>query len=388
MNLVSWKIPHSFAMNRLTLFFALLFPAIPAVTTGADQFVYLSAGDAITIYQIDSATGELSPFQKVELPGAGPMAVSPDKTLLYAVATMVLEDGEKASPALATYQVEGDGSLDFVEAAPANQRPGYLMADAKGNFLAGNHYGPGMVTIWKLNNGIYEGETVQEINLEPKAHSSVFSPNNRWLLVPATGPNKVFQLAFDATTGMTTPNSPPFAPGPESEEDARQPRHLVFHPSLPIVYTTNERERPGVGVWEWDASEGLLDTTQNIVTQPEGFDGDITTADLHLTPDAKFLYVSNRDVTDRKARTGEDSIVGFSVDEESGKLTMIGHFPCEHVPRSFALDETGAFAYVAGQGDDRLGAYEIDPETGELTKVSQYETGARPIWVHVMSPRP
>ncbi len=244
-----------------------------------------------------------------------------------------------------------------------------------------------MVTLWKLDQGVYRGETVQEVAVEKRAHSSVFAPSNAFLLVPATGPNKVFQLAFDSAKGTLTPNDPPFATGPEGDTEARQPRHLIFHPTLPIAYTTNEREEPGVGVWKWDAKSGRLETIQNIVTHLQGFEGTITTADLHLTPDARYLYISNRDITNKgRSTTGEDSIVGFSVDTATGLLTLIGHTPCEHVPRSFALDEAGRFAYVAGQGDDRLGAYRIVAATGALEPVAQYPVGSRPSWVHVMSP--
>ena len=222
--------------------------------------------------------------------------------------------------------------------------------------------------------------------LEKCAHSAVFSPDNRWLLVPATSPNKVFLNRFDPESGKLTPNDPPFAKGPQGKNEARMPRHLVFHPTRPIVYTTNERGQPGVGVWTWNAERGVLTPLQNIVTQPGGFTGRITTADLHLTPDARYLYISNRDITDRQARTGKDSIVGFSVNAQTGRLNLIDHFPCEHMPRSFALDVTGRYVYVAGQGDDRLGAYRIDAQTGRLTKVTQYETAERPTWVHCMAP--
>ncbi|NRB72869.1 MAG: beta-propeller fold lactonase family protein, partial [Verrucomicrobiales bacterium] len=196
--------------------------------------------------------------------------------------------------------------------------------------------------------------------------------------------NKVFQLKFDVKTGKVELNDPPSAPAPTGEGEAQQPRHLVFHPDGKIVYTTLERELPGVGVWEWDAESGNLTVIQNIVTYPEGFDGMITTADLHLTPNAKFLYISNRDITDRKAVVGNSSIVGFKV-LESGELEIIGHTPCEQVPRSFAVDRAGKFLYVAGQTAAKIGVYQINQDTGELTKVQQLDTGAGPNWVQCIT---
>jgi len=366
-------------LTPLSLLLTLLAPALADTQT-----VYVSSGDQVEVYRLDPESGKLSSIQQVELTSAGPMTTSADRKRLYVVANHAFEDGAKPGPALATYDVAADGQLKLSKIAPANLRPGYLKLDATETFLAGNHYGPGKVTIWKLEDGVYQGETVQEVTLEPKAHSSVFSSNNRWLLVPATGPNKVFQLAFDAETGMATPNDPPFAAGPKGDDEARQPRHFIFHPELDIAYTTNERELPGVGVWSWDAEKGQLKTIQNIVSLPEGWEGTITTADLHLSPDNKFLFISNRDLTDRKATTGDDTIVTFAVDPKTGLLEFKGHSPCPHIPRSFALDATGSFAYVAGQGDDRLGTYRIDAESGLLSEVEIYETSKRPSWVHIM----
>ncbi|MGB0583344.1 MAG: lactonase family protein, partial [Limisphaerales bacterium] len=343
--------------------------------TAADQRLYLAAGGKLTVHRIDADTGKLSVQQELDLPGAGPFTRSPDGKFLYVMA------GSGKQAAMATLDFNAKGELKLRHQAPINLRAGYLDVEDHGTYIAGNHYGPGKATIWKLKDGIYRGHTVQEIELEQRAHSSIFSPDNQWLLVPATGPNKVFVNRFDVHTGKATPNAPPFAPGPEGQNHARQPRHLVFHPNGNIVYTTNEREKPGVGIWLWDTKKGTLETIQDIITQPKGFDGNITTADLHLTPNNKFLYVSNRDITQRNAPVGRDSIVGFHVSEKNGRLTMIGHTPCERHPRSFTIDTTGRYLYVAGQVDSRLGAYRIDQKTGQLKKIAQYEVGSRPTWV-------
>jgi 6-phosphogluconolactonase len=356
-------------------------------TAQAGESLYLSAGGKVSVYRIDDATGKLTPIQEVDHRGAGPMGVSQDKQFLYVNGQMAAPDGGRGFvPAIATFRIGKGGKLERVGLAASEISSGYLSVDATGRFLAGNSYGQGKAMIWALEERVFTGRAPQVVDLEKKSHSAVFAPNNRFLLVPATEPNKVFQLRFDEQTGEASPNDPPFATGPTGENDARQPRHLIFHPSKALVYTTNEREQPGVGVWTWNSRRGELKTVQNVVTYPKGFDGVITTADLHMTPNGKFLYVSNRDITDRKARTGQDSIVGFSVNQRNGRLDMIGHFPCEHVPRSFALSESGKFAYVAGQRDDRLGVYRINQKTGALKKVEQIETGARPSWVLCFSP--
>ncbi|MGB0581746.1 MAG: beta-propeller fold lactonase family protein [Limisphaerales bacterium] len=347
----------------------------------SEQRLYLAAGDKLTMFEVNKQNGELSALQELPLTGAGPFTFAPNRKLMYTVAAQ--SPTQRRSPALATLEIGKGGKLNLANVAKVNMRPGYLMTDNNGEFLAGNHYGPGKATIWKIDP-IYRGITLHELTFEQRAHSTVFSPDNHWLLVPATGPNKVFVNHFTAQVGTSEPNNPPFANGPSGENEARQPRHLIFHSNLSVAYTSNEQKQPGVGVWQWDTETGTLKSIQNIVTQPDGFDGNIATADLHLTPDARFLYVSNRNITKRGAPTGRDSIVGFRVNPQTGHLKLIGHYPCERFPRSFTIDKLGKFLYVAGQVDAKLGAYRIE-ETGALKKIKQYSVGKGPIWVETLS---
>ena len=71
-------------------------------------------------------------------------------------------------------------------------------------------------------------------------------------------------------------------------------------------------------------------------------------------------------------------------DPQTGRLKLIGHNPCERVPRSFTIDKLGKYLYVAGQGDARLGAYRIE-ESGVLKKITKYEVGNGPIWIEALS---
>lgn len=354
-------------MRQLSIFFSsLLLLSAPA----AERIVYSSAGGAVTVYSVDEDSGKLTEIQSN--PGQGLTAISEDKARFYRVGGGMVE----------TYEIGKDGKLSSLGTSPNTARAGYLMLDATQKFLAGSDYGGGKATIWKIGDDrLAIGEPAAVIELEKAAHSSVFSPGNGFLLVPATTPNKVFINRFDASTGALVPADPPYVSGPAEAGSAQQPRHLVFHPKGRIAYTTQERELPGVAIWNWDEEAGSLELVRSIVTIPEGFEGSITTADLHLTPDAKFLYVSNRDLTDRKAVTGNSSIAGFRVDPHSGDLELIGHTHVPQVPRSFAIDEAGEFLYAAGQTADKLEVFRIDPEKGTLESVQLLETGEGPNWV-------
>lgn len=336
----------------------------------AAEFLYLAAGNTIAVKAINQSTGKLIEHQTLKLDGAGPIAFSPDKTFLYIVAKAT---GSKEQMSIATYKIADDAKLTFLKNAPIHMRPAYLHTDTKGNYLSGNHYREGKMSVWKLTKGVYEGEIVQELTLGNKAHSTIFSKDNKYILVPATGPNKVFQIKFDENTGKVTPNNPAFARGPK--KGAREPRHLVFNRKLNIAYTTQERNNPGVATWTWDPEEGLLKIIQNIVTTKENVES-ITTADLHITPNNKLLYISSRDKNNER-----DSIIGFKIDPQSGRLSLIQHFPSEHIPRSFCISKSGKYIYVVGQGDAKLGVYKIVATNGNLEKITQYKTSNSPIWV-------
>jgi 6-phosphogluconolactonase len=343
----------------------------------AAEHVYVSSGGTVTAFRV-AADGNLRQIQELELPGAGPQGLSPDKRYMYVTAKKGKE------PAIATCKVLANAKLELLRVDPVNLRPGVLVTDKSGRYLTGNHYGPGKVSVWRLHEGIFEGETLQELELEKKAHCTMFSPDNKWLLVPATEPNRVFVNAVDLATGRMTPGPSPFSMGPTGEDEARQPRHLIFHPQKAVVYTSNERENPGVCVWEWRAGDGVLTPVQNIVTQPDGYTGKISTADLHLTPDARFLYVSNRHKQDA-SEANHNSIVGFRVDGSTGRLSLIGRFACERVPRSFAVAPSGRFLFVAGQVEAKLGAYRIGAASGALTRVHQVEVGKGANWVSCLT---
>jgi 6-phosphogluconolactonase len=191
------------------------------------------------------------------------------------------------------------------------------------------------------------------------------------VFVPHTGPNAIFQFRFDEQTGTLTANDPPKVTTPENTG----PRHLAFHPSLNVVYFDNE-QGSSVTAFRLDKSKGTLEPFQTLPTLPEGFSESNSCADLEITPDGRFLYASNR---------GHDSLAGFAIDPETGKMTSLGQFPTEKTPRSFNIAPDGKFVYAAGQGSGKLAAYRLDGENGKLTRFATYEVGNGPAWVQVVS---
>ena len=133
------------------------------------------------------------------------------------------------------------------------------------------------------------------------------------------------------------------------------PRHFDFHPNGRFAYAINELDST-VTAYDYDADEGTLAQIHTVSTLPGDFDGDTTCADVHVSPDGRFLYGSNR---------GHDSIARFSVDQGTGRLTATGHTPTQgETPRNFGIDPTGEFLLAANQDSDTIVTFRIDPDSG------------------------
>src|SRR5690606_37914821 len=210
-----------------------------------------------------------------------------------------------------------------------------------------------------------------EIPTALNAHSILADPSNRFVFVPHTGPNAIYQFRFDVATGRLIPGDPPRV----EPEPSRGPRHAKFHPALPVAYVINESGST-VTAYRFDAQAGTLTPFQELPTLPPDYTANNSTADLHLTPDGRFLYGSNR---------GHNSIAAYRVDPTTGDLELIDCFETEATPRSFAIDRTGRFLYAAGQGSGRVAAYRIDPDTGELLRFATYDVGPQPTWIELLA---
>ena len=109
---------------------------------------------------------------------------------------------------------------------------------------------------------------------------------------------------------------------------------------------------------------------------PRNTDNDIWAADLHLTPNGKFLYMTERT---------SNSLATFSVDSASGKLIFLGSTPTENQPRGFAIDPKGRFLVVSGEKSDTISAYAIDETSGAVKLIGKYPAGKGANWVEIVS---
>jgi 6-phosphogluconolactonase len=335
--------------------------------------------DKIVAFTMDVATGRLTPHAEVSVAG-GPsvLTLSPDRHVLYV--------GHRGQPAISSFRLDPPtGALTPQGTVASTHAPTFLATDRTGRYLLSAYYQGGYAAVHPLGtDGAVGAPPLDSLTTAMGAHAIQTDPSNQFAFVPhiarfndnvleplreSTGPNVIWQLKFDVQTGRLTPNEP------LRVEPATRlgPRHYCFHPTLPVVYFSNE-QGCSVTAYRLDPATGALAALQTLTTLPDGYTARNTCSQIHLTPSGQFLYVGNR---------GHNSLAGFAVDAATGRLTARGHVATEAVPSAFCLDPAGQFVVAAGTASGRLAVYRIHGETGALTPLETYAVGQRPAAVLV-----
>jgi 6-phosphogluconolactonase len=341
-------------------------------SAGAATFVYVGNADSQDVTALElKANGDLTPVETTAVPGPAkpggslPLVVSPEKHRLYV--------GLRNEPYSAvTFEIDAKtGKLKLVGPGPLADSMAYLSIDRTGRFLLSASYGGNKIAVNAIGpNGVI-APAQQVIATEPNAHCIIFDPTNRYVLHTSLGGDVIYQQKFDAKTGTLSPNDPPTV----SVKAKGGPRHLVFSPAKQFVYLLNELDA-AIYVFPWDAATGTLKKEIQVASAlPKGFDGKPWAAGIHLTPDGKFLYASERTTS---------TLAAFRVDEKTGMLTPIDSYPTEKQPRGFSIDASGRYLLSVGQLSNSMTSYAIDKATGKLTALKQYPMGKNPNWVEIV----
>jgi 6-phosphogluconolactonase len=349
---------------RLVLTTALILGS--AMTLHADTFVYVSMApeQKIQIYRLDPKDGKLTAVDAVAVEGApGALAVDPQTKFLFA--------SLRTNSTLASFRIDpATGKLQPLSTAalPKEENAAFVATDRTGRWLLSASYAAGKIVVHRLNeDGTIRTPAVQTVETAKTAHSTVTDRENRFVFVPHVIPNAVYQFRLDATTGMLTEAGK--APGGTEKAG---PRHLAFHPTQGLAFTSDE-QGSSITAYRFEAATGLK-PVQTLSTLPADFKGQNTTAEVKVHPNGKFVWVSNR---------GHDSLAGFAIDD-SGKLASLGQTPTEKTPRSFDVDPDGRFLLAAGEGSGKLAIYQIDPGTGKLTRLHTHDVGKSLTWVRAV----
>jgi 6-phosphogluconolactonase len=263
------------------------------------------------------------------------------------------------------------GQLSHIGNGPLADSMANIATDRGGKVLFSASYGGNKVALNPLQANGVVAEPKQVIPTGLNAHAFLPAPDNRFVFATNLGSDQVLSFAFDAAAGTLTPSDPPSIKTPEKSG----PRHFVFHPSGKFVYLIHELNGD-VAAYSYEAKSGAWSELQRTTALPEGFNGKPWAADIHITPDGRFLYASERTT---------NTLTAYKVDATSGKLTTIGSVPTEKQPRGFNIDPTGHYLAAVGELSDGMTVYAIDQTSGALSKLKSYATGKKPNWVEFLT---
>ena len=341
-------------------------------SAGVATIVYVGNSDSQDIaVLLLQANGEIAPVEMVPVPGPAkpggslPLAVSPNKKFLYA--------GLRNEPySVVTFAIApSTGRLTHVGTGPLADSMAYIATDRSGRFLLGASYAGSKVTINPIGADGIVAPSQQTVASLPNAHCILPDAANHYVLYTALGGDVIHQAKFDAKIGKLTPNDPPTV----SVKEKAGPRHLIFSPNQEFVYLVNELDA-SIYVFPYDSASGTLKKESQVVSAlPTGLAGKPSAADIHVTPNGKFLYASER---------ASSTLAAFRVDHEKGTLTPIDCFATETQPRGFAIDPSGRYLLAVGQLSNRMTSYAIDRSNGRLSKLNEYPMGRNPNWVEIV----
>lgn len=357
----------SFAQKKIQQDFHLL---VGTYTTGKSEGIYT--------FKFNVKTGEFSP-ESIAKNVVNPsfLAVSPNQKYVYSAGEV-----DKNGAVYAFSFDKKKGSLTQLNTQSSNGNfPCHVAIDKTGKWVIAGNYGAGSLTVLPVESNGSLGSPIQTIQHEgkgtnpsrqdnPHVHSINIAPNNIDVFVPDLGTDKIMTYSLDAKTGKLINGIPPFT----KVQDGSGPRHFTIHPNGKFAYVI--QELTGL-VTAFNYQKGSLTALQSISTLPEGYTGDNSCADIHISPDGKFLYGSNR---------FHDSIVIYAIDAKTGKLTYVANQSVMgKVPRNFMIDPTGNFVLVANQKTDNIVIFKRDAQKGTLTPTGKEISVPTPVCLKMIS---
>ncbi len=340
-----------------------------------------SQSKGIYAYSFDAATGQATSLGlAAETTNPSFVALAPSGQYLYAVNEVGNYKGPNSGGVSAFSVDRASGKLTFInEVASRGADPCYIIVDKSGKHVLVANYTGGSVAVFPVLEGGKLGEATAFVQhtghgADPKrqegphAHSIDLSPDNRFAFVDDLGLDEILTYKFDATKGTLSPNDPPFV----KLDPGAGPRHFVLHPSGKFAYVVAEMQST-VTALSVDLKTGTLQRLQTLSTLPKDFKGENDDAEVHVHPNGKFLYTSNR---------GHDSIVVYAIDPVKGTLTVNEDVPTQgKIPRSFEIDPTGKFLFAENEKSNNIVIFRIDEKTGHLTATGQKLEVSEPVCV-------
>lgn len=342
--------------------------------------------EGIYVYKFNAETGNLSKLHTVKnVVEPSYLTIDKGRKFLYAVNETEEYEGKKSGAVSAFAIDQKTGNLTFLNKQPSlGGAPCFIVVSENEKFVLVANYLGGNVSVHPIAE---DGKIGASVDLEQHggetgpnkdrqeaahAHSINLDGKNRFAVACDLGVDKVFIYEFDDKNGKLKPN--PNQAIYQTKPGAG-PRHFAFHPKGRFAFLINELDMT-ISSLAFDAEKGTLKEIQNVPTVPESFKGANTCADLHVSPNGKFLYGTNR---------GHDSLVVYKIDEKTGKLEYVEHtLTGGKTPRNFTIAPNGKFLLAANQNSDSISVFRIDEKSGKLTKTENKATVSMPVCLQLI----
>ena len=360
---------------------------------------YASVGPGLSVYGVDAGEATLTLQGNVTLPGNIQYAwPHPSAPFLYVASS----DDSHGKFYLSALRIDpGNRSLQAHGPVVAlRSSPVHVSVDRIGAFALVAYFSPSSVTVHRINpDGTLGGEVkqVEKVDTGVFAHQIRATPANDAIILVTRGndaaggrPEDPGALkVFGFKEGQLT-NHASIAP---NGGYGFGPRHLDFHPTLPLVYVSDERENK-LGVYR--SANGSLDPrpifAKDTLAEPGNIRSRQAAGAVHVHPNGRTVYVSNRasDTVNFGGKKvfpgGENTIAVFAIDQATGEPALIQNEDVRGIhPRTFSLDPGGRMLVAAntmpmlvrdGAGvkpiPANLATYHVGPD-GKLTFSRSYE---------------
>jgi len=319
-----------------------------------------TSGDSkgIYVYKLDTVTGTSKFVSEVEVANPSYLVLDKSEKFVYSVTE---DEGAETSAANAFSFDKKDGKLTFLnKQLTKGGAPCYINIDADGKHVVTANYVGASVSVFPIN----EDGSLQPVSQlveftgkgadkdrqkQPHIHCVQYTPDEKYLFVNDLGTDKIHKLNVNAKDEkyLTTGDPASFSIKPGSG-----PRHLDFHPNGKYAYLLTELSGEVI-VFEY--KNGNLTEIQSIKADTLNAKG---SADIHISPNGKFVYASNR--------IEGDGIAIFSVDQSTGKLSKAGYQSTGIHPRNFAITPNGRLLLVANRDSDQIQVFKRNMNTGML----------------------
>ncbi|WP_020568868.1 lactonase family protein [Neolewinella persica] len=327
-------------------------------------------GSGVTEIDVRVSTGRILEQREIsDITNASFVVESADERYLYVVSELSRED----EPTGFIHVLDVENNYKEISKIPTDGKaPCHIELDNTGNYVITTNYVGGVSKMYRRQT---DGTLLPIDRFDASStgrsshlHSAQFSPDNRIVAIADLGLDQINLFYLDTANGQLIPHKQ----GSVKLADKAGPRHMVWSGNGKFLYVINELNST-INVLGYDEKPDRFTILQTIPTLPAGWTGNNSTADIHLHPNGKFLYGSNR---------GHNSIAGFLVDQKTGLLTAKGHESTRgDAPRNFSLSPDGRFLYAANQNSSTITVFSLNEKSGQLTYMEQGFVTGTPVCI-------